>query len=105
MKKFNEAQKMQLKELEYYTNNAFMELMKKNVHLIEKNELDGLLDETIEAMECGECLEYNYDENFYDVAIEYIHVNLEEIDGYFNHYGLANLYMDSVGRGLVINMY
>ena len=105
MKKFNEAQKTQLKELEYYTSNAFMELMKKNVHLIDNNELDILLDETIEAIEDGDCLEYNYDDNFYNVAIEYIYVNLEELDGYFNHYGLANLYMDNLGRGLVINMY
>ena len=105
MKKFNEAQKMQLKELNSRTNEEFMELMKKHVCLISDIEFESLIEEVNEAINNEECFVYSYDENFYSIASEYIYIEYESIDERFNYYGLSSLYMDSLGRGLVVTMY
>ena len=105
MKNFNKAQKMQLRELKFETDEEFMELMKKHVCLISDMEFESLIEEVNEAINNEECFVYSYDENFHSIASEYIYISHEAIDERFNYYGLSSLYMDSLGRGLVITMY
>lgn len=99
--------KAQVKELKDVTNKGFATLMYSYTRVVTSEGLDHLLDEALESEEQGEPVRFHFDENYFSVALEYydVDINNNSIKERFGHWGYAYLYMDELGRGLVIECY
>lgn len=105
MKKLNKTQVTQLEELENVTSKEFADLMLKYTRLVSSEQLDSLYNESIELEELEEYTHCKFDVNYYSVAADYAMLDNDTIMQAFGFYGEFNLYMDELGRGLVVEYY
>lgn len=104
MKK-NKAQLAQVEELENVTSKEFADLMLKYTRLVTSEQLDSLYNESIELEELEEYTHCKFDINYYSVAADYAMLDSDTIKQAFGFYGDFDLYMDELGRGLVVEYY
>ena len=105
MEKLNSAQVDQVKELSEYTSEDFTNLMLKHTAIVTSEELDNLYSEAIEDEEAGEYVVYNFDTDYYSIASNYYELDEDTILAAFGFYGELALYMDDLGRGLMVGFY
>ena len=106
MEKLNEAQVGQLLEVSKNVSSEFRKLVQEHMTIVTSEELDYQLEQAIESTNCdNEYMNYQYDLNFASVAIEYCYTDKDIFKRHFGHYGQSTLYMDELGRGLVIEFY
>lgn len=105
MKKTNKEQLLQLEELENVTSKEFTDLMLKYTSLVPSEQLDSLYNESIELEELEEYTHCKFDVNYYSVAADYAMLDNDTIMQAFGFYGELDLYMDELGRGLVVEYY
>ena len=94
--------KEQIAKLEGVTDKGFATLIYQYTRAITAKGLDNLLDETLESEDQGEPVTCIFDENYFSVASEYYDIHIKE---HFGRFGYACLYMDELGRGLVVYNY
>ena len=95
--------KEQVAELKNVTDKGFATLMYLHTRVVTAKGLDNLLDEALESEDQGESVMYIFDENYFNVASEYYYDS--HIKERFGRFGYACLYMDELGRGLVVEYY
>lgn len=105
MKKLNKTQLAQVEELENVTSKEFTDLMLKYTRLVPNEQLDSLYNESIELEELEEYTHCKFDMNYYSVAADYAMLDSDTIMQAFGFYGDFDLYMDELGRGLVVEYY
>ena len=97
--------KKQVAELKSRTSKGFASLMYLHTRVVTSKGFDHLLSEALELEEQGDSVSYLFDENYYSVASEYCYIDNNHIKEHFGRFGYACLYMDELGRGLVIYNY
>ena len=95
--------KAQVSKLKSVTDKGFAALMYQHTRVVTAEGLDNLLDEALESEDQGEHVTHIFDENYFSVASEYCHDS--HIKEHFGRFGYACLYMDELGRGLVVEYY
>ena len=105
MKKLNSVQVDQVKKLSNVTKKEFANIMLKYTTIVASEQLDNLYSEAIELEELGEYLQNRFDESYYSVAADYDMLDSDTIKQAFGFHGNFNLYMDDLGRGLVVEYY
>lgn len=105
MEKLNSAQVDQVRELSEDTSKEFANVMLKYTAIVTSEELDSLYNEAVEDEDAGECVVYNFDMNYYSVASNYCELDEDTILVAFGFYGELVLYMDDLGRGLMVGFY
>ena len=103
MKKFSEAQLQQLTELENDTSKQFRELVEKYTSLVSTKELDSIYNEAIELENSDDDYVYSYfDMDFYSILSDYYPIETDLFKEVFGYYGVGTIYMDNLGRGLMV---
>ena len=105
MKKLNKTQVTQIEELGNVTSKEFADLMLKYTSLVSSEQLDSLYNESIELEELEEYTQCKFDVNYYSVAADYAMLDNDTIMQAFGFYGEFDLYIDKLGRGLVVEYY
>lgn len=106
MKTLNDVQVKQLEELGEVVSEEFAKLMLEYTRLVTSEQLDSMCDEAIELEESVDDYVYSvFDMNYYCVASDYGVLDSNTIKQSFSFYGDYNLYMDELGRGLVVGYY
>lgn len=104
MKELNSVQLTQVKELGNDTSEEFANLMIKYTKIVSSEQLTNLYSEAIELEELEES-HCAFDMDYYSVAEMYYMIDSDIIKQMFGFYGDFNLYMDELGRGLVVEYY
>lgn len=99
--------KTQVTELKSRTSKGFASLMYSHTRVVTNKELDHLLNEALELEEQGDSVSCLFDESYSSVASEYYDIDIDNshIRERFGRFGYACLYMDELGRGLVVEYY
>ena len=105
MKKLNNVQLEQVEDLSEDTSKEFANTILKYTAIVTSEELDNLYNEAVEDEEAGEYVMYNFDMNYYSVASNYCELDEGSILVAFGFYGELALYMDDLGRGLMVGFY
>lgn len=104
MKTLNNV-KTQINELENRTSKGFASLMYKYTRVVTSESFDNLLNEALKLEEQGESVWCLCDEDYFSIAVEYCDTDNNYIKERFGRFGYAYLYMDELGRGLVVEYY
>lgn len=105
MKTLNKLQLAQVEELCGATSEEFAKLMLKYTRLVSSEQLDNLYNEAVELEELEEFVQCVFDVDYYSAVSEYCMLDNDTIKQAFGFYGDYNLYMDELGRGLVVEYY
>ena len=106
MDKLNKAQSEQIKDLGEVVSKEFSELMLKYTRFVTSEQLDRIYNRAIGLEESVDDYVYSmFDMNYYCVASGYGVLDSDTIKQAFNFYGDYTLYMDELGRGLVVGYY
>lgn len=104
MKELNSVQLKQVEELGNVASEEFANLMLKYTKIVSSEQLTNLYNEAIELEELEES-HCAFDMDYYSVAVMYCMIDSDIIKQMFGFYGDFNLYMDELGRGLVVEYY
>lgn len=99
--------KAQVAELKSRTDKGFAILMYLHTRVVTSEGLDSLLNEALELEDQGDSVSYLFDESYSSIASEYydIDIHSNHIKERFGRFGYACLYMDELGRGLVVEYH
>lgn len=102
----NSVQLEQVADLVEVVNKEYAGLMVEYTHFITSEELDSLYSETVEFEEIeNDSVHCMFDMNYHSVASDYAMIDNDTIRQAFGFYGEYSLYMDELGRGLVVGYY
>ena len=102
MKKLNNVQLEQVKELSEDTSKEFANIMLKYTTIVASEELDNLYNGAVEDKEAGEYVMYEFDIDYYSVASDYCKLDILVAFGFYSE---LTLYTDELGRGLMVGFY